>query len=206
MIYNEKDVDGAYNIFLEIFKAKYDKHCPINEYNKKRAHDNCPWLTKGLQNACKKKNALYRNYIRQRTKEAEVKYKKYKNKLISIIRISRKEYYKNKLDRNKDNIKGIWNILNSIIRDGVKQNSLPKYFKEDDIENYNMEEVADRFNNFFVNVGPDLESKIMDRGVEGKHMGDLVNRNPCSMFLERVEEKEILDIVKNCKNKQSTDF
>ena len=26
------------------------------------------------------------------------------------------------------------------------------------------------------------------------------------MFLERVEEKEILDIVKNCKNKQSTDF
>ena len=107
-------------------------------------------MTKGLQNACKKKNALYRNYIRQRTKEAEVKYKKYKNKLISIIRISRKEYYKNKLDRNKDNIKGIWNILNSIIRDGVKQNSLPKYFKEDDIENYNMEEVADRFNNFFL--------------------------------------------------------
>ena len=46
----------------------------------------------------------------------------------------------------------------------------------------------------------------MDRGVEGKHMGDLVNRNPCSMFLERVEEKEILDIVKNCKNKQSTDL
>ena len=37
-------------------------------------------------------------------------------------------------------------------------------------------------------------------------MGDLVNRNPCSMFLERVEEKEILDIVKNCKNKQSTDL
>ena len=127
---------------------------------KKRAYDNCPRLTKGLQNACKKKNALYRNYIRQRTKEDEDKYKKYKNKLISIIRISRKEYYKNKLDRNKDNIKGIWNILNSIIRDNVKQNSLPKYFKEDDIENYNMEEVADRFNNFFVNVGPDLESKI----------------------------------------------
>ena len=69
-----------------------------------------------------------------------------------------------------------------------------------------MEEVADRFNHFFVNVGPDLESKIMDPGVEGKHMGDLVNKSPCSMLLERVEEKEILDIVKNCKNKQSTDF
>ena len=35
MIYNEKDVDGAYNIFLEIFKAKYDKHCPIRMQPKK---------------------------------------------------------------------------------------------------------------------------------------------------------------------------
>lgn len=51
---------------------------------KKTAYNDCPWLTKGLKNACKKKNALYRNFIRKRTKEAEDKYKKYKNKLTSI--------------------------------------------------------------------------------------------------------------------------
>lgn len=56
-------------------------------------------MSKGLQNACKnKKNTLYREFIKHRSKEAENKYKKNKNKLINIMR----------------NIKGIWNILNSI--------------------------------------------------------------------------------------------
>ncbi len=45
----------------------------------------CPWMSKGLQNACKKKNALYRNFIKQKTREAENKYMKYKNKLTNII-------------------------------------------------------------------------------------------------------------------------
>lgn len=206
MIYSEADVDSAYNTFLSIFRSLYDKHCPIKEYSKKQAYNKCPWLTKGLQNACKKKNALYRNFIRQRTKEAEDRYKTYKNKLTSIIRISKKEYYKNKLDNNKNNIKGMWNILNCIIRDGAKQNSLPKYFIKNDIEKHNMDEVADCFNRFFVNVGPDLGSRIPDRGAGGEHLGELVDRNPCSMFLNGVDENEILDIVKNCKNKKSTDF
>ena len=40
----------------------------------------CPWITKGLRNACKKKNTLYRDFLRHRTKDAENKYKIYKNK------------------------------------------------------------------------------------------------------------------------------
>lgn len=135
----------------------------------------------------------------------EDKYKKYKNKLTNIIRISKKEYYKNKLDNNKNNTKGIWNILNNIIRDGAKQNGLPKYFIDKDIENYNMDEVADSFNNFFVNIGPELAGKIPDTRSDGEHMGKLGNSNPCSMFLNVVEEKEVLNIVKKCKSKKSTD-
>ena len=76
IIYREKDVDLAYNEFLRIFSSLYDKHCPIKKYNRKLAYTNCPWITKGLQNASKKKNTLYRDFIRQRTKEAEYKYKK----------------------------------------------------------------------------------------------------------------------------------
>lgn len=34
----------------------------------------CPWLTKGLLNACKKKNNLYKRGIKKRTKETEQQY------------------------------------------------------------------------------------------------------------------------------------
>ncbi len=102
-------------------------------------------------------------------------------------------------------MKGVWNILN-IIRDGAKQNNLPKYFVINDIENYNMDEVASSFNQFFVNVGPELAKNIPDPGPDGVYMDKLIERNPNSMFLIAVEENEIINIVKKCKNKTSTDY
>lgn len=82
---------------------------PLRDIIKKKlAHKSNPWLTKGLRNVCKKKNLLYRNFITQRTEEAEDKYKRYKNKLTNIIRLSKKEYYKNKLEDNRNNMKGIF--------------------------------------------------------------------------------------------------
>lgn len=40
--------------------------------------------------------------------EAENKYKKHKNKLTHIKRESKKDYYQNVLEQNKNNIRGIW--------------------------------------------------------------------------------------------------
>lgn len=45
-------------------------------YFKKQNNRVQPWMTKGLQNACKKKNTLYRTFIKHRTKELENKYEK----------------------------------------------------------------------------------------------------------------------------------
>jgi len=92
IVYKETDVETAYNIFLRLFTTLYDKNCPIIQYSRKRKYTDKPWITKGLQNACKKKNTLYREFIKQRTIEAENKYKKYKNKLNNILRVCRKEY------------------------------------------------------------------------------------------------------------------
>ena len=59
--------------------------------------------------------------MRQRTKEAENEYKTYENKLSNIIRIAKKEYYNKLLDNNKNKIKGIWNILNTVLENSSKQ-------------------------------------------------------------------------------------
>lgn len=55
------DPDKAYEAFLFIFTALYEKHCPLKGYRGKQKYAEKPWITKGLQNACKKKNTLYRN-------------------------------------------------------------------------------------------------------------------------------------------------
>ena len=60
-VYNDSDIDSAYETFLRIFTSLYDKKCPIKRNYRKQKYKDRPWITKGLQNACKKKNTLYEN-------------------------------------------------------------------------------------------------------------------------------------------------
>jgi hypothetical protein len=48
-------------IFLGVFKLLYDKHCPIKEINIKFKYSDSSWITKGLQNACKRKIHYIKN-------------------------------------------------------------------------------------------------------------------------------------------------
>ena len=204
-VYDEVNADIAYNLFLNIFLSLYDKNCPLKQCNMKNKYSESPWITKGLQNACKKKNMLYRSFIKCRTKEAEQKYKRYKNKLTNIMRVCKKNYYTKILENSKNNIKGIWNILNSIIQNGKTKTSYPDHFKDNDTTISNMNDVVDGFNEFFVNVGPKLAQEIKNTLPE-KSCADYIERNPNSINLGTVEKKEIMKIVNNCKDKTSADW
>ena len=52
---------------------------------------------------------------KKRRDEYESKYKRYKNKLTSILRYCEKQYYTDILDLNKGNMKETWKIINSLI-------------------------------------------------------------------------------------------
>ena len=84
---NEENVNVAYSHFIERFQSSHEKCCPVK---KVRVDENkgCikPWFTKGLRNACRKKNCLYKKFLQNRTDAAEMKYHAYKNKLTSILR------------------------------------------------------------------------------------------------------------------------
>uniref|UniRef100_A0A8C6U0E0 Reverse transcriptase domain-containing protein n=2 Tax=Neogobius melanostomus TaxID=47308 RepID=A0A8C6U0E0_9GOBI len=202
-VYNKNDVENAYDTFMEIFSTAYNKNCPIQQFCKNRKTTKCPWLTKGLQNACKKKNTLYRQFIRLRTEDSESRYKTYKNKLTNILRKAKKLYYTNLLYTNKNNMKGVWGILNTIIKGNAKNNSYPNYFTDGINDNHNMNDIVESFNSFFVNVGPDLAAEIPE--CSNNEMESLIDINSKTMFLSGVTETEIIDVINGCKNKSSTD-
>ena len=54
--------------------------------------------------------------------EVENKYKKYTNKFTAILQIAKQDYYSKLLDRNKKNMKGIWNLSNNIIKKNYQRN------------------------------------------------------------------------------------
>lgn len=109
------------------------------------------------------------------------------------------------LDINRNNNKRLWEILNSVIKRGTGQKNYPKYFICNDHEEYNMDVVANSLNEFFVTAGPNLARTITDPGKAQEKPDTLIDRNPYSMFLTAVDENEVFEIVKKCKNQKSLD-
>ena len=112
-----------------------------------------PWLTLDLVNACKKRNGLCKVFFKCRSKEAETKYKVYKNKLITIIRFSEKQYYDNKLVEYKSNLKSTWQLLCEITMRKKKSYKWPHEFYSSGQMVSNKKAISDGFNNFFTNIG-----------------------------------------------------
>ena len=71
-------------LFLDRFLELYDTCTKITNTFNNRIYTK-PCLINGLLNACKKKNYLCKQFINNKTKTNEIKYKKYKNNLVTIL-------------------------------------------------------------------------------------------------------------------------
>ena len=191
----------AYDNFLKIFSDLYDIAFPNKEIEIKTKHLGTPWITKGLQKCSKRKQRLYEKFLKRRTIENENHYETYTNLLEKIKKIANKNYYQRKLELSENNIKNTCKIMKEIIGKGKNINdTFPKQIIVDEIEINDAQPIADKLNEYYVNVGPSLASKIPE--------GDISYR---SYFLEvaitlddnSLTEDEFDETFKTLKNNKS---
>ena len=202
-VYSANSVDLAYDTFINIFIGLYDKHCRTKRICINGNSDNKPWFTKGLKNACIKKNLLYRKFLKTRLNIDNNKYKTYKNKLTTVLRACEKNYYNIQLKINKSNIKNTWKLINNVLNKS-KFSEDCEHFKINNNEyTSDCKVISDKFNQFFVNVGPTLASKIKIPELSVNRY--VKHNNVSSMFISAVLEDELINVVKNLSNKTSMD-
>lgn len=199
-----EDTNDAHNAFLDTFMTLYDRYCPVKKFTQNSKNRRKSWLTKGLEKACKKKNKLYMEFLKHRTKEKEDNYKKYRNRLTSIVRCQKKMYYEQLFQKYKRNIKATWSVLNKVIKNRNDRCFPTNIVKSDNSVTEDIESMVNEFNDYFVNVGPNLAKEIPLIG--GKDETFNLTFNKCNtMFLGGVCESDILEVVKEFKSKKSTD-
>ena len=151
------------------------------------------WMTKGLLKSIKKKNNLYRKYLRKPTCENNTIYKNYKNKLNHSIRIAKRLYFENKLRNSTSNIKQTWQILNEVTNRKKSRNNFPSMFSCDNQDFSDPTAIANRFCEYFTNIGFNLAKEIPNssRTACSYLNGNFLN----SLFLNSVSKEEIVEIV-----------
>ena len=79
-----------------------------------------------------------------------------KNKLNHSLRIAKRLYYEKKRENAKSHMKSTWRVLNEIMNRKTQKNRLPSTFKIDNREISNPKEIANRFCEYFTNIGFNL--------------------------------------------------
>ncbi len=195
-IRSETDANDSYRLFASVMSKLYNDAFPIRTIRIK--HDNRkPWLTEALKVSIKTKNKLFAKLQKTPTSENEMRYKRYRNKLHHLLKITEKSHFQKLFEENKNNAKKSWDIIKDIIG-RKKQITSNKSFMSGNKIIENDKEIANGFNKFFVNVGPSLADKIPVQDIEPTSYlgGNFLN----TFFLTPCTPDEIISITKNLKN------
>ena len=157
-VVNKQNAQEAYSIFHKFKTEKYNlcftiKKCQKRYYNKKNMVNKC-------FKAIKAKNKLYVS----RNKGNDIKqkvafYKTYRNRLNHILWSAERKYYQDLLIRHKSNMKKSWNFIKMVINKRKYRQCCNKFVSNGKtVEDGKL--IANKFNDFFVNVGSSLAKTI----------------------------------------------
>ena len=103
-----------------------------------------------------------------------------------------KLYYQSEIVSNKNNLRKVWTIIKQVIN-RKKSSKIHDKFMHNNKVNTDPKTIADGFNNYFVNIGPTLASKIPDNNVS--HRQFLSDSIKPSLFLKPTNETGIKQVI-----------
>ena len=201
-VINITSADESYNKFITKFSTLYDKHLPKMNKKINKRKETKPWITAGIIKSINTRNKLYKSYLNNPNDTNKAKYIVYRNKLTHIIRNSRKNYYSNKFNLYKNNIKNTWQTINNILGK-TKKTADPTYFVNDSNKITDPKLIATNFNKFFAEIGPNLANQIHSPSSYHEFLKTPFHK---SIFFNPTSPKEILDIIGKFKNGKSAGF
>ena len=151
------DPNATWRIWKELFLEVLNKHAPLQ--HKKTKSSEVPWITNKVKCLITTRNKLKRKAITTKTETDWSNYKKIRNQVNVDLRNAKKNYYSSKIANQKHNLKKAWKSINELLGKQKKQSKVNEIKLGENILN-NPRDIAEGFNNYFSNIGPDLASQI----------------------------------------------
>ena len=184
------NIDQNFSAFFRSVNKAVNKVAPIRHLSKRKLKSfSKPWITSGIRQSINIKNRLF-------VRGEHAKYIYYRNKLTTLIRASKSQYYADVFEANKSNSKKTWAIINSLLhskksKSGRKPISAlqdPALFGEICSDKAKLPNIM---NNFFASIGNNLANKITTSTTS--HFADYMTNidQPNSFFYKPATSEEI---------------
>lgn len=155
--------ESAFELFESKLKNCYEECFPLVtvKINNNKS-DSEPWITKAILISRKTKNKLAAKKIKKPSVDNTNKFKDYNKLYRSVCRKAKATYYKDKFTEYSKNMKKTWSTLRDIYGSKKVKPEIPNMFLDNGRVYSGDKDIAEGFNNFFVNIGPNLAKKISE--------------------------------------------
>ena len=155
-----------YEPFEKILTEAKQIYLPEKEkcFNKYK-HKASPWITYSIIRSIKLRNYLYQE-LKSTSPDTEeydaisAKFHAEKSLLQRTIRNTKKTYYNQQLLKFRFDSRKLWSTINDIINRNKSSRALPEFFTLNNSKIYDKNLIANNFNSFFTNIGPELSQNI----------------------------------------------
>ena len=199
---NHGDISEQFGDFYFKLNGCVDRHAPIKKLTPKELKTiSKPWISPAIVKMIKLRNKFFKRKKRQPNNE-DVKrvYNLFRNRTIRELKKSKKNYYSEYFAEHSNNIKKIWSGIREIVN--LKNSTSQKItqLKINGMDIDNPSDITTNFNDFFINIGPDTDSKIpVSQNIIPEAF--LKERNQMDFVLAHVTEVEVLEIINTLDNK-----
>jgi len=178
------DPNKNYTELEQYLTEALNRHMPTKKvrFNKYK-HKNSKWITYGIMNSLKHRDTLYSNFLSiPHNTDAHAAQKilldKYNGILQRCIRLAKKMYFSSLFEKYQADLKNTWRTINTILNKSDSKTEFPSYFIVDGNIVLDKQEIANRFNHFFTNIGPELAQNIDSSGKPSfeSYLNDLTNQ------------------------------
>ena len=207
-IYETTDPNEAYDKLINAYNETLDRVIPLKtvRFNKHK-HSLNPWASKEILLSIKYRDKLHSNMKKaknssQRSK-LEKSYNDYRVFLHKKIKTAKRNYEKELFKKCKNDSKSIWKNINSILGKTPHKKNIPsKINDENGVTLSNLNDISNAFNDYYVNVGPNLAKKIGPSQHNYKKYLPNVKHHS-SLFLRPTNDRQVTNIIKLLKPKTS---
>ena len=161
------DPNENYEIMHGMIQHCITKHLPTKllRYNKYK-HKKTKWITRGLLHSIRFRDKLYKRVKNAQPNSQEYETLKtnlntYNNILRKSIRLAKRSFYESCFLKFKNDIKQTWITIKNILNKNSVQNKFPEYFLINGKHVSDPGVIANSFNMYYTNIGPDLAASIV---------------------------------------------
>ena len=182
--------------YLEILDKYYNRCFPLKTKIVGTKRLSKPWITSALHKSINRKHILFKLVKRNRY-NPDV-YKRYCNTLNNLLKIAKLNYYKQKFEATKQDLKKTWKIINSTIRPGKKCSNITKLYNNNEVVS-DPKLIAESLNSHFAGIGIALKNALPRRNINAYHKY-LSAPIPNSFYLYPSNPMEVDGIIKELKS------